>query len=180
MNRFVWWPTLVAVTLTAALRASAADVERPVNLVQESGKDVGPCAAGGTLLYPPAPYKGIAYFLPKADADIAAAHRALADAEPTWIREFEGPSASNRLYIGRDARRVLVFSTCMPRDCGTHRLYGAYDLRDRDYGLRIEQSGRVRMLGSLPPASLDAIQCAQEHTDRLRAQAAGALRGGAR
>lgn len=177
MRKFFVIVTLVLISLPAHSATGGDEAtQEPVNVVAESDIDIGPCAAGGSLTYPPAPYKGSAYFLLKADAALAAGHEALTSRRPSWLRRLEGPSSANRLFTSPSGARVVVFSACKPRDCSANAAYGAYELHTKEYALQIRASGEPNALGSASPALAAAITCARAHDDRVRGQAAEALK----
>ena len=94
--------------------AAGADGPEPVNVIAETELDVGPCKGGGTLSYPPTPYKGTAYFLRKADATLARRHETLtgqSGASAAWIRRLDGPSSANRLFTAANGDTLVATFT---------------------------------------------------------------------
>ena len=167
------------IALALAGPAGAADETHPepVNVISETGHDVGPCIGGATLGYPPQPYKGTASFLLNADPALAARHEAVTrQGSPAWLQQLDGPSGSNRLFTDAVGEGVLVFSVCKPRDCDASHAYGAYSLQTKQYALRVSAGGAATMLGSPAPALKAAMACARSIDDRVRAEAADRLR----
>lgn len=150
--------------------------EEPVNLVAETGQDVGPCPAGGTLGYPPMPYKGSAYFLGRTDGKLAAKHDALTKHEAPWLRRLDGPSGANRLFTTASGGRVLLFRSCKSHDCSANVAYGAYALASSDYVLRPREGRTERTLGGSSPELQAAIACARMHDDRRRSEVVNLLK----
>src|SRR5947207_11808689 len=97
---------------TATAGTGGDDAPEPVNIVAESGLDVGPCTDTGALSYPPMPYKGSAYFLKKADAAFATQHERLTKQQAPWLQRLDGPSGSNRLFTATNGDRAIVFWSC--------------------------------------------------------------------
>jgi len=172
--------TMVAISSTAtAVTGGGDDASEPVNVIAESGLDIGPCAGAGSLSYPPAPYKGSAYFLRKADATLAARHEALTSLtsqRPPWLHRLDGPSGANRLFTAANGDRAIVFWSCKPGACGANVAYGAYGLQSTEYTLQISAQGEPKALGSASPMLAAAIACARAHDDRVRGRAAEQLK----
>ncbi|CAG0946130.1 hypothetical protein GPROT2_03582 [Gammaproteobacteria bacterium] len=150
--------------------------EEPVNLIVETGQDVGPCPHGAALAYPPAPYKGTAYFLGRANGALAAKHDALTKNEAPWLRRLDGPSGANRLYTAPDGERALVFRSCKSHDCGANLAYGAYAIRSADYVLQLREGDKTRTLGRSSPKLQAAIACARMHDARRRSEVTHSLK----
>lgn len=148
----------------------APEKEEPVNLIVETGHDVGPCPDGARLDYPPALYKGSAYFLGRANAALAAKHDALTKNEAPWLRRLDGPSGANRLYTAPDGARALVFRSCKSHGCGANLAYGAYAIGSADYVLQLREGDKTRTLGSSSPKLQAAIACARMHDARRRSE----------
>jgi len=157
---------LDAIAITAGPNAP-----EPVNLISETGLDVGPCADGGLLSYPPAPYKGSPYFLRQADAGFASRHDGLTQQRAPWLHRLDGPSGANRLYTARHGGRAVVLSSCMAGDCGGHEAYGAYGLESKKYQLLVHEGGKSELLGSRSELLAAAIECTQARDRALRDQA---------
>lgn len=174
MLRYGWLILLCG----AAFAAEPPALQEPVNVVYESGKDVGPCAGGAELGYPPKPFKGLAYFLPKTDEGFRAAHEKATRGEAEWVKHLLGPSSPNRLYKDGLGNEILVFWICKQHACGTYSLAGAYDLRTHIYGAEITEVGRKRGLGTLEGPLRAAVTCAVSYDDKLRAEAERDLRRG--
>ena len=167
-------PNAFNVLLMLAISSAATggtDALEPVNVVAESGLDIGPCAGGGTLSYPPPLYKGSAYFLRKADAGFATRHDALTKQRAPWLHRLDGPSGTNRLFTATDGGRALVFWTCQSGACDGNIAYGAYGLQSAEYAIRVYAPGELRSLGSTSSMLAAAIACAQAHDDRVRGKA---------
>ena len=112
---------MLACSSTAGAVTAGTDALEPVNVIAESGIDIGPCPGGGSLSYPPPAYKGSAYFLRKADTGFATRHDALTKQRAPWLHRLDGPSGSNRLFTAADGGRALVFWTCQPGTLRTAR-----------------------------------------------------------
>lgn len=140
--------------------------EEPVNLIAETGQDVGTCPDGAKVAYPPAPYKGSAYFLGRANAALAAKHDALTKNEAPWLRRLDGPSGANRLYTAHDGESALVFRSCKSHGCSANLAYGAYAIGSADYVLQLREGDKTRTLGSSSPMLQTAIACARMHDAR--------------
>lgn len=167
---------LAVASLTASAVTGGGDAPVPVNVIAESGTDVGPCATGGTLSYPPAPYKGSAYFLLKADRTLAARHEALTGQRPSWLRNLDGPSGTTRLFTSPGGDRVIVFWACKEKDCAANTAYGAYGMQTSEYALQTQAPGEPTELGSPSPMLAAAIACARAHDDRQRSRATEELK----
>jgi len=165
-------PALLAGGLSPA---AGLDGQEPVNVIAETGLDVGPCVGGGALSYPPTPYKGTAYFLRKADATLARRHEALtgqSGGSAAWIRRLDGPSAANRLFTAPNGERAIVFWSCKAHDCGSNSVYGAYGLASTEYRLQVGSLPKAEVLGSNAPVLQAAVACARAWDDSLRHRAA--------
>ena len=174
-NAFVFM-MMLAIGSTASAGTGGTDALEPVNIVAESGLDIGPCAGGGTLSYPPAPYKGAAYFLRKADATFAARHEALTRQRAPWLHRLDGPSGANRLFTAADGDRAIVFWSCQSGACDKNVAYGAFGPQSAQYALQISAPGEPGSIGSASPTLTAAIACARAHDERVRGQAAKALK----
>jgi hypothetical protein len=164
-------------TLSAPLLAVAPELAKePVNVIAETGTNVEPCPGKGTMAYPPMPYKGRSFFLLRSDARIKSAHDAITSGTPKWIHDLDGPSTDNRMYLAGDGSRILVFSVCLDHHCDSRSLVGTFNLASGEYGLQIREQGKKRVLGSMSAASLAATACADAIHDRLRSEAAAAIR----
>jgi hypothetical protein len=159
---------MYAISATGNTVAGPGDVAEAVNVIVEPGTNVGPCAEGGTLSYPPAPYTGTAHLLLKADATLAARHEALTNRRPSWLRQLDGPSTDNRLFTAPNGDRAIVLRACKSRDCAANTAYGSYALRSSEYALEIRAPGEPKALGSASPTLAAAIACARAHDDRVR------------
>lgn len=178
-------PLLVAVLAALAMSTArggtgGTEPEEPVNLIAETGLDIGPCASGGSLTYPPAPYKGTAFFLPRADATLAARHESLTRRQAPWLRHLAGPSGSTRLFSSGDSENVIVFWSCKAGDCDANVAYGAYGLQSKDYLLELQEGHRAQTLGDQSAPLLAAIACARTNDDRRRGNAAEATKRSSR
>jgi len=177
MRRF---PTIIVLTLfmtaTHAGTGGWTEPAEPVNVVVETGQDVGACEAGGSLSYPPPPYKGSAYFLLKADPKLAARHRELTRSQLPWLQRLDGPSGTNRLFTGTTGETAIVFWSCKPHDCGDHATYGAYAPRSGRYTLRVLQHGQTTTLGDATPLLDAAIACARAQDEQSRERSSQALK----
>ncbi len=167
---------MLAVGSTASAVTGGTDALEPVNVVAESGLDIGPCAGGGSLSYPPPPYKGSAYFLRKADATFAARHESLTKQRAPWLHRLDGPSGANRLFTAANGDRAIVFWSCQSGACDRNVAYGAYGLQSAEYALQVSAPGEPGALGSTSPTLTAAIACARAHDDRVRGQAAQELK----
>jgi hypothetical protein len=164
------------ITLSAQSLAIAQEsVTDRGNIIAETGINVGPCLGKGNLIYPPKPYKGVPFFLPRNDAKIKTAHDSVTASEAKWIHDLDGPATNNRMYLDGAGHRILVFSVCLEHQCDTHSLSGAYNLTSGEYGLQISEDGKKRVLGSLSEASLAGVACAESIDDRIRSEAATAI-----
>lgn len=175
--------TAILIAASAMLGAiperSTAQRPEPINTINESGLDIGQCAAGGSMSYPSAPYKGTAFFLRKANATLAARHNALTAQSPSntaWLRRLDGPSAANRLFTAPGGERAFVLWSCKPHDCGANFAYGAYNLATAEYQLQIGPPLQVEQLGSDTPVLRAAIDCARSLDDSARQRAEQALK----
>lgn len=171
MRKFRWM--VFALALGASGGASAVGGDEgmtPINVINETGKDVGACLDGGALAYAPKAYKGIAYFVPKADAAFAAAHAALAKNEEKWVKDMSGPSAQNRLYVDKAGNQVLVLWFCKQGNCGTYNAYATFNLATQEYGIELSEVAKHRSIGAISSPSRAAIACAGMIDQRLRAE----------
>jgi hypothetical protein len=171
--------TIAVLMLASAARAATGgpvEAAEPVNIVVESGLDIGPCETGGALSYPAAPRKGSPYFLLKADAALGARHGSLTRDHAPWLRRLGGPSGANRLFTAANGKSAIVFWSCKAGDCDAHAAYGAYEPRSGRYLLRVQQQGATTMLGDSTATLRSALTCAQAIDDRTRARAAAALK----
>jgi hypothetical protein len=175
-NAMTFTLLLIAGTARAATGGSP-EVPEPVNIVVESGLDIGPCEASGKLSYPPAPQKGSPYFLLRADAKLAARHQSLTRQQPRWLHRLDGPSGTNRLFTTATGETAIVFWTCKAGDCDGNTAYGAYDPRSGRYALRVRQQGSALSLGDATPTLDLAIACAQVHDTQARGRSIEALKG---
>jgi hypothetical protein len=157
---------------TAGAGTGGTEAPEPVNVIAETGLDVGPCGDGGSLSYPPAPYKGSAYFLRKADNTLAARHEGLTKQRAPWLHRLDGPSGTNRLYTGANGDRAIVFWSCKAGDCGANMAYGAYGLQSTDYLLQVQEGGKVQSIGSSSAPLAAAIACVRAQDDRRRGRTA--------
>jgi hypothetical protein len=153
------------------------ETPEPVNVIVESGRDIGPCGGGGRLSYPPAPFKGSAYFLLKADSRLAARHESLTRAHLPWLRRLNGPSGTNRLFTTPTGQGAIVFWSCKAGDCGANIAYGAYEPAAGRYLLRARQNGALLPLGEDTPVFRSAITCAEALDNRARDASIEALKG---
>lgn len=176
MRRVVLAVTIAALNSPTGAVTGGADAREPVNVITESGLDVGPCDGGGALSYPPAPYKGSAYFLRKVDAMLAARHEDLTKRQAPWLYRLDGPSGNNRLYIAANGDRAIVFWSCRAGDCAANIAYGAYGLAANEYALQVRQDGKSESLGSASATLAAAIACARSNDDRIRGRAAEQLK----
>ena len=167
---------MLAFSSTAGAVTAGTDALEPVNVIAESGIDIGPCPGGGSLSYPPPAYKGSAYFLRKADTGFATRHDALTKQRAPWLHRLDGPSGSNRLFTAADGGRALVFWTCQSGACDRNIAYGAYGLQSAEYALRVNAPGEPSALGSTSSMLAAAIACAQAHDDRVRGKASQELK----
>ena len=174
-NAFVFM-MMLAIGSTARAGTGGTDELEPVNIVAESGVDIGPCAGGGTLSYPPAPYKGSAYFLRKADATFATRHESLTKQRAPWLHRLDGPSGTNRLFTAANGDRAIVFWSCQSGACDRSVAYGAYGLQSAEYALQVNAPGEPSSLGSTSPTLTAAIACARAHDERVRGKAAQELK----
>lgn len=174
-NAFI---VLLMLAISSATHAGTGgtDALEPVNVVAESGLDIGPCAGGGTLSYPPPLYKGSAYFLRKADATFATRHESLTKQRAPWLHRLDGPSGANRLFTAANGNRAIVFWSCQSGACNKSVAYGAYGLQSAEYALQISAPGEPSSLGSASTMLTVAIACARAHDDRLRGRASQELR----
>jgi hypothetical protein len=163
---------ITVVSATVGAGTGGAEPPEPVNVVAETGLDIGPCGDGGSLSYPPTPYKGSAYFLRKADTTLAARHEGLTKQRAPWLHRLDGPSGSNRLYSAANGDRAIVFWSCKAGDCGANVAYGAYGLQSNDYLLQVQESGKVQSLGDTSAPLVAAIACARSQDDRRRGRTA--------
>lgn len=172
--------TIAVLMLVSAARAAtggpAEEAAEPVNIVVESGLDIGPCETGGALSYPAAPRKGSPYFLLKADAALGARHESLTRDQVPWLRRLDGPSGANRLFTAANGESAIVFWSCKAGDCDAHDAYGAYEPRSGRYLLQLRQQGAITMLGDSTAALRSAVTCAQAIDDRTRGRTAEALK----
>ena len=172
--------TIAVLMLAPAARAATAgpaeEAAEPVNIVVESGLDIGPCETGGALSYPSAPRKGSPYFLLKADAPLGARHQSLTRDQAPWLRRLDGPSGANRLFKAANGESAIVFWSCKAGDCDAHAAYGAYDPRSGRYLLKVRQQGALTVLGNSTAALRSAVVCAQAIDDRTRGRTAEALK----
>src|SRR4029453_15721013 len=132
-------------------------------------------ARGGTLSYPPATYKGSAYFLRKADATFATRHESLTKQRTPWLHRLDGPSGTNRLFTAANGDRAIVFWSCQSGACDKNVAYGAFGLQSAQYALQINAPGEPSSLGSPSPTLTAAIACARSHDERVRGKAAQEL-----
>lgn len=149
----------------------------PVNVINETGKDIGTCLDGGGLVYAPQAYKGIAFFVPINDPAFAAAHKSLTRAEGKWLKEISGPSSQNRLYVDKAGNRVLVLWFCKQGDCGAYSAYATFNLATQEYGIELTEVVRHRSIGSIPPPSRAALACAGMIDRHLRDETEAKLFG---
>lgn len=159
----------LAMALTSSTPSAVdggGDPPEPVNVIAETGKDVGRCPEGGALSYPPAPYKGAAYFLRRADPTFGGQHDALTRSTAPWLHRLDGPSGANRLFTDADGESAIVFWTCKARDCSSNLAYGAYAPRSGAYALAVREDGGDHSLGSSSPLLQRAIACARALDDR--------------
>lgn len=177
MHRYAF--TIAVLMLTSAARAATsgpAEATEPINIVVESGLDIGTCETGGALSYPAAPRKGSPYFLLKADAALGARHPSLTRDQAPWLRRLDGPSGANRLFTAANGESAIVFWSCKAGDCDAHVAYGAYDMRSGRYLLRVRQQGAITMLGDSTATLRSAVTCAQAIDDRTRGRTAEPLK----
>ena len=167
---------IAVLSSTAAAGTGGTEVREPVNIIAETGLDIGPCGDGGSLTYPPAPYKGSAYFLRKADDKLAARHEGVTKQRAPWLHRLDGPSGSNRVYTAANGDRAIVFWSCKAGDCGANVAYGAYGLPSTDYLLQVQEGGKHQSLGSTSASLAAAIACARTQDDRRRAHTAEQVR----
>jgi hypothetical protein len=170
--------TIAALMLTSAARAATggpAEATEPINIVVESGVDIGPCETGGALSYPATPRKGSPFFLLKADGALGARHQALTRDQAPWLRRLDGPSGANRLFRAANGESAIVFSSCKAGDCDAHAAYGAYEPGSGRYLLRVRQQGAITMLGDSTATLRSAVTCAQAIDNRTRERTAEAL-----
>jgi hypothetical protein len=160
---------ITVLSSTAGAATGGTEASEPVNVIAETGLDIGPCGDGGALSYPPAPYKGSAYFLRKADGTLAARHEGVTKQRAPWLHRLDGPSGTNRLYTAANGDRAIVFWSCKAGDCGANFAYGAYGLRSTDYLLQVQEGGKLQSLGSTSASLAAAIACARAQDDRRRA-----------
>jgi len=172
---FIAISTLMTLCVQAMAVSPQSEMER-VNIIAETGINVGPCPDKGNLVYPSKPYKGIPFFLPRADAKIKAAHDLLTSGEAKWIHDLDGPAPNNRMYLDGAGHRILVFSVCLEHQCDSHNLFGAFNLASGEYGLQISEQGKKRTLGSISDTSIAGIACAESIDDHLRSEAAAAIK----
>jgi hypothetical protein len=165
---------LIALCGQAIAISPPSEMER-VNIIAETGVNVGPCPGKGHLIYPPKPYKGMPFFLPSTDTRIKAAHDSLTSKEAKWIHALDGPSSNNRMYLDGAGHRILVFSVCLEHQCDSNSLFGAFNLASGEYGLQVSEQGKKRTLGLLTDVSLAGIACAESIDDRLRSEAAASI-----
>lgn len=171
--------TIAVLMLASAARAATggpAEATEPVNIVVESGLDIGPCETGGSLSYPAAPRKGSPYFLLKADAALGARHESITRDQAPWLRRLDGPSRSNRLFTAANGESAIVFWSCKAGDCDAHAAYGAYAPRSGRYLLQVRQQSAITVLGDSTAALRSAVTCAQAIDDRTRERTAEALK----
>lgn len=147
---------------------SGVDSREPVNVIVETGRDVGPCPEAGALSYPPAPFKGSAYFLRKANPTFAVRHDALTKRRAPWLHRMDGPSGANRLFTDSNGTSTLVFWFCKAGDCSANAAYGAYAPASGDYALEVREHDKSESLGSSSQALVRAISCARALDNRLR------------
>src|SRR5690242_6149137 len=97
--RYVLLAMMIAArSSTACAGTGGTEPPDPVNVIAETSQDIGTCGDGGSLSYPPAPFKGSPYFLRKTNATLASQHEALTKQRAPWLRRLDGPSGSTRLY----------------------------------------------------------------------------------
>lgn len=159
---------LIAFGLGAAHAVAPEEGMEPVNVVNESGKEVGLCLDKAALSYPPQAYKGLPYFLRTSDPAFRAAHDALTKKEEKWLKEMSGPASQNRLYVDRSGNRILVTAFCKQGDCGNYSAYGAFDMATNTYGIEVTEMLKRRTLGKIPEVSRAAMTCAAMFDQKLR------------
>ena len=170
---------LLALASCAAAQAATGGDTRPepVNVVVETGQDVGACPDGGTLGYPAQAYKGTSYFLLKADPVLASRHMKATQRQAPWLQRLDGPSGANRLYTGADGTQVVVFSVCKPAACSSSSAYGAYAVPTQAYAIELQESGKPgTVLGTETPPLQAAIACTRSIDQRVREAAVQAAR----
>ena len=167
---------MLAFSSTAGAVTAGTDALEPVNVIAESGIDIGPCPGGGSLSYPPPAYKGSAYFLRKADTGFATRHDALTKQRAPWLHRLDGPSGANRLFTAANGDRAIVFWSCQSGACDRSIAYGAYGLQSAEYALQVNAPGEPSSLGSPSPTLTAAIACARAHDERVRGKAAQELK----
>jgi hypothetical protein len=172
---FIATCTLMALCPLAIAVSPQSEMER-VNIIAETGINVGPCPGKGNLVYPSKPYKGVPFFLPRTDAKIKAAHDLLTSGEAKWIHDLDGPAPNNRMYLDGAGHRILVFSVCLEHQCDSNSLFGTFNLANGEYGLQISEQGKKRTLGSISDTSLAGIACAESIDDHLRSEAAATIK----
>jgi hypothetical protein len=172
-----WLVRCVLAAMLAATWPVFAEEERgaPVNVVVETGMEVGPCPEGATLAYPPAAFKGSPYFGLRAEAGLLQQHLRATAKEPEWLRELTGPSSPNRLYIDKAGERALVFESCKERACDGNGAYAAYSLSAKTYWLKVSDARGTRSLGTESAVARAAVECAMAIDARLRSDTRKAL-----
>ena len=168
-------PLVLSFSVAGLAATGGDDAPEPVNVVVESGKDVGRCADGGWLQYPAAPYKGTAFFMARGDRRFAQAHASLTKGQAPWLLRLNGPSSTNRAYQGVSGSIVIVYAVCKPATCGTASAYGAFDLSTGAYAIDVTDAGSHSLLGSESVELKAAIRCAREFDDKIRSDAVRAI-----
>lgn len=151
---------LAAIGGTTYASTGSDQIPTPVNVVAETGRDIGPCPNGGSLRYPSAPFKGTAYFLLRADAAMATRHAEITKRQAPWLTRLDGPSSSNRLYVQDHAPAVLLYRVCRPGMCGADSAYGAYSTATGAYVIELTVDGKTESLGTDSAPLKAAIACA--------------------
>ena len=164
-------PLVLSFSVAGLAATGGDDAPEPVNVVVESGKDVGRCADGGSLQYPAAPYKGTAFFLPRSDRRFAQAHASLTKGQAPWLLRLDGPSSANRLYRGASGSAVIVYGVCKPAACSTASAYGAFDPGTGAYAIELTEAGARSLLGIESVPLMAAIHCAREFDAKNRSDA---------
>jgi len=173
------WILLVMVSMFGSPASSGTggtEASEPVNVIIETGRDVGRCDDGASLSYPPPPYKGSAYFLLRVDPDFAAQHGDLTKQQAVWLHRLAGPSGANRLFTAANGDRAIVFWSCKAGDCGENIAYGAYGLQPKAYLIELREGTNHRALGTAAASLAAAIACARAQDEVLRRHTAEQLK----
>lgn len=168
-------PLVLSFSVAGLAATGGDDSPEPVNVVVESGKDVGRCADGGSLQYPAPLYKGTAFFLPRRDRRFAQAHASLTKGHAPWLLRLDGPSSTNRAYQGASSSTVIVYAVCKPAACGTASAYGAFDPDTGAYAIEVTEAGARSLLGTESAPLMAAIQCARKFDTKNRLDALGSI-----